>query len=182
MIQCGDHNSGMTVDINGKYRYSLHRMWDFNKESILWFLLNPSTANESVFDPTLIRCQNYSKKWGYGGFRVINVFSLRSPDFNYVKNYSGDIVGVQNDKLIRKECELASKIIVGWGNNVWRYIGRLKSLDKILYHFNLYALKVTNRGYPSHPLYLRKSLEPFLYKKTKQSLLEVINDARHRTS
>jgi len=37
----------------------------------LFIGLNPSTANEEVDDPTIRRCVNYAKDWGYGGFMMV---------------------------------------------------------------------------------------------------------------
>jgi len=34
--------------------------------------LNPSTADENENDPTITRCINFAKSWGYGGVCVTN--------------------------------------------------------------------------------------------------------------
>ena len=56
------------------YRYSLSRIWDKKKKYVLFVGLNPSTADEEVDDPTIRRCINYAKNWGYGGFLMVNLF------------------------------------------------------------------------------------------------------------
>jgi hypothetical protein len=37
--------------------------------------LNPSTADENQDDPTITRCINFAKSWGYGGVCVTNLFA-----------------------------------------------------------------------------------------------------------
>ena len=172
----GNDNAGIILDNSGKYRYSLWRLWDRRKPIVCWILLNPSTADELKLDPTLIRCKRYSEDWGFGGFRVVNVFGLRSLNSKVLFN-NIDPVGNDNDTIIRKECMCVSKIVVGWGNNVLRFKDRFKDrfreLSELLYYEELYALKLTKRYQPAHPLYLRRDVKPFLYKKEGQSLLEV---------
>ena len=38
--------------------------------------LNPSTADENENDPTITRCINFAKSWGYGSVCVTNLFAL----------------------------------------------------------------------------------------------------------
>jgi len=40
--------------------------------------LNPSTADETSDDPTLTRCINYAKYWGFGGVCMANLFAFRA--------------------------------------------------------------------------------------------------------
>lgn len=64
----------------GKYRYSLSRIWDENKANVLFIMLNPSTADGDVDDPTIRRCIGFAKSWGYGGIYVGNLFAYRATD------------------------------------------------------------------------------------------------------
>jgi hypothetical protein len=160
----GNNSAGAVFDISGKYRYALWRVWDISKLYIGWILLNPSTADELKLDPTLRRCKRFSEGWGYGGFYVFNVFGLKSTNPKELIK-SRDPIGNLNDSTIIFKITCVSKIIVGWGNNILKFKERYLELDKILCHEELYALKVTNLDQPSHPLYLKKDLKPFLYKK-----------------
>ncbi len=40
--------------------------------------LNPSIADETIDDPTITRCINYAKAWGYGTLLMTNLFAFRS--------------------------------------------------------------------------------------------------------
>ena len=43
---------------------------------ILFIGLNPSTADETKNDPTIRRCINFAKDWGYGGVMIANLFAF----------------------------------------------------------------------------------------------------------
>lgn len=57
----------------GQYRYFLSRKWKKGKGCV-FVMLNPHKANESLNDPTIIRCIGFARDWGYGGIEVVNLF------------------------------------------------------------------------------------------------------------
>ena len=62
----------------GKYRYSLTRIWDESKPKVMFIMLNSSTANANNDDPTIRRCINFAKAWGFGDLYVCNIFAYRA--------------------------------------------------------------------------------------------------------
>jgi len=73
--------------------------------------LNPSTADETKDDPTIRRCINYAKRWGYSGLCMTNLFALRATKPAVMKANPGP-VGRENDYQIQEnitkheyECE-----------------------------------------------------------------------------
>ena len=138
-----------------KYRYSLSRIWDKQKKFVLFIGLNPSTADEKVDDPTIRRCVNYAKKWGYGGFIMVNLFAYRATLPSNLKKVKYP-VGRDNDKYIVKLSKKADITVAAWGNN-----GNLYNRDKHVLSLvpNLMCLKVNKSGQPAHPLYLKKDLK-----------------------
>lgn len=56
------------LSVDRKYRYVLTRTWDETLPNIMFVGLNPSTADETTDDPTIRRCINFAKSWGYGGY------------------------------------------------------------------------------------------------------------------
>ena len=137
------------------YRYSLSRIWDKKKKYVLFIGLNPSTANEEAVDPTIRRCVNYAKDWGYGGFMMVNLFAYRTTLPSNLKKVKYP-VGTENDKYIVTLSKKADITVAAWGNN-----GNLYSRDKKVLSLvpNLMCLKVNKSGQPAHPLYLKKDLK-----------------------
>ena len=141
------------------YRYKLWRLWS-DEPPVLFIMLNPSTADADRTDPTVERCVRYARAWGDGGLLVCNLFALRSTDPQELYKHIAPI-GTRNDEAILAEAERASRIICAWGNH-GRHLGRSYYLRRLLEDngFDLWVLKLTSKGEPNHPLYLRRDLQP----------------------
>ena len=140
-----------------KYRYSLSRIWNQNKPYCFFCLLNPSTADENINDPTVSRCMRFASDWGYGGLMVGNIFAFRATDPKEMKAAAFP-VGPENDKYLFEMSSGAGITVCGWGNH-----GKYKRrgdhvLKKILK--DPHYLEMTKYGQPGHPLYLRSDLKP----------------------
>ena len=122
--------------------------------------LNPSTADETKSDPTVTRCMNYARQWGYDGLIMTNLFAYRSTDPKALKAVD-DPVGPENDRYLIMSAIKASLVAAAWGNH-GGYLGRDGRVgSKLLqYRSKLHVLKRTKLGYPSHPLYLKSDLKP----------------------
>lgn len=159
----------------GKYRYSLYRGWDDLKPLCTFIMLNPSTADAENDDPTIRRCINYAKDWGYGGLLVLNLFAYRATDPQELKEVD-DPIGPGNDKHIKDEVwatiHFGGIVVCAWGTH-----GALNQRGAFIEQMfkgmgvRPFCLKETKSGFPSHPLYLAKSLQPFeLHKKSMYKL------------
>lgn len=71
-------NTNAILSEDRKYRYVLSRIWDESKPMVMIIGLNPSTADETKNDPTIIRCIDFAKSWGYGGVYMLNLFAFRA--------------------------------------------------------------------------------------------------------
>jgi|TARA_B110000971_G_scaffold121074_1_gene124015 hypothetical protein len=142
-----------------RYRYALWRTWDQNKPSVLFIGLNPSTADETNDDPTLTRCINYAKYWGYGSVCIANIFAYRAtkPKELFARKR---IIGKENNHWLFKLANDADLVIAAWGNH-GQYKNR-SSHVKLMFK-QLHCLKLTKKGEPAHPLYLRADLTPTLF-------------------
>ncbi len=78
------------------YRFALWRTWDESKPFAMIIGLNPSTADEVENDPTITRCINFAKSWGYGGVCMANLFAYRATEPSVMKSQN-DPVGADND-------------------------------------------------------------------------------------
>jgi len=152
-----------------KYRYTLYRSWDSNLGYAMFIGLNPSTADETLDDPTVRRCINFARAWGYGGLCMMNLFAYRTKDPKHMKAAHKPI-GVDNDKWLISESMRAGVIIAAWGNH-GSYLGRDEEVRVMLH--DLHYLALTKSGKPKHPLYLKKDLMPKklkdLYSRVTQS-------------
>lgn len=143
-----------------RYRYTLWRTWGTGP-TINFIMLNPSTADERVNDPTIERCQRRADKLGYGGLIVTNLFALRATDPDDMLRDAAP-VGPENDDAIRESACQANQIVCAWGNH-GSHLGRGAMILTMLRNFcphKLHALKVSKSGQPSHPLYLSYDLMP----------------------
>ena len=139
-----------------KYRYALWRTWDESKPYAMFVGLNPSTADEVNNDPTVIRCINFAKSWGYGGLCMANLFAYRATEPDEMMA-AVEPVGSANDDWLVNLANEAGVVVAGWGND-GRYLNRSKDVVGLLP--NLHYLKRNKSGEPAHPLYLKSDLRP----------------------
>jgi len=152
-------NKNATFSDCRKYRYALSRTWNGKKKAILFIGLNPSTADEKIDDPTIRRCINYAKNWGYGSLLMVNLFAYRATMSSELKNVKNPI-GNDNDLHIIELSKKADLAVAAWGNEGF-FLNRDKEIKKILP--NLMCLKINKSGQPAHPLYQKKDLKLIKY-------------------
>tara|TARA_B100001029_G_scaffold24619_1_gene17226 strand:+ start:2889 stop:3341 length:453 start_codon:yes stop_codon:yes gene_type:complete len=137
---------------NRKHRYLLSRIWDLNNENILFIMLNPSSADEDIDDATTTKVIRFSKKWGYGGLHICNLYTYRTSSpkklFSIPKNKRGS-----NKSEIKKYAKKCFKIVYAWGNKekVPPWLNQMVS--------NPSFIELSKEGVPKHPLYLKSNLK-----------------------
>lgn len=150
----------------GRYRFLLGRRWGSDGPGACWVMLNPSTADAEIDDPTIRRCVGFSRAWGYTGLVVVNLFAWRATDPGDLVR-ADDPVGPGNDQWIRDAVSDAAMVVAAWGNppkpgRLYRrgrtVEGLIKASGRIIHHLGL-----TKDGHPRHPLYVRgdTSLQEF---------------------
>jgi hypothetical protein len=125
--------------------------------------LNPSTADETKDDPTIRRCVQFAKDWGYEAVCMTNLFAFRATDPKAMLA-EPDPVGQDNDRWLL-ECASGAEIVVAaWGANG----GHMGRGDAVRGMFEgLQKLRLTKGGFPQHPLYLPASLCPTEWKRDR---------------
>lgn len=151
------------ISDDGAYRYTLGRKWSEDAGVAVFVMLNPSTADSSVDDPTIRRCAGFAKALGCGGLHVVNLYAYRATKPADLWG-TADPVGPENDEVLRATFLTAygegSPVIAAWGANA--EIPRSSAVYSLARGAGvaLTALGVTKAGAPRHPLYLPKSARP----------------------
>ncbi len=155
-------------DETKKYRYVLSRQWGNNKNFVNFILLNPSTADENIDDPTIKACIKFASKWKYAsklkydGIWVTNLFAFRATKPSDLKQCSCPI-GKQNNQYLKKYSTESKMVVIAWGNH-GNFLNRDKEVIKILSKIkNLHYLDITKGGNPKHPLYINRKTKPKKY-------------------
>ena len=148
--------SGAVFSDCRKFRYALWRMWDEDKPHVMIIGLNPSTADEKVNDPTITRCINFARSWGFGGVCVTNLFGFRATSTTQLKAHH-DPIGKENDAWVHEMAKGAAITVAAWGNH-GKFLNR--SLDIFPSLDQLHCIKMNKSGEPAHPLYLKAELKP----------------------
>lgn len=117
-------------------------------------MLNPSTADAIVDDPTIYRCMQFSYLWGYGGIVVVNIFAFRTPHPSVLRT-AAEPVGAHNDRYILDARSRTAGLVLAWGNH-GNLLERSAAVRKLLGRGRkpVWCLGVTKSGEPHHPLYL----------------------------
>ena len=145
-----------SISPTGTYRWWLLREWDIEGARICWIMLNPSTADAEVDDPTIRRCIKFSQRWGFGSLVVVNLFPIRSSTTEVAKIFSQSSVlkvKARNDREVLKMARESRKVVCAWGAAPWAQEVGEWYVDILLTEgINTYCLRETQRGCPTHPL------------------------------
>lgn len=147
-----------TISDCGKYRYWLERRWEEHKDYLNFIMLNPSTADAEVDDPTIRKCIGFAKKWGYGGIHVTNLFAFRATDPSELERCECPI-GPNNGSYLEAGILSAPVTICAWGAN--KMAAKLApKIAGLLKNGRAMALRRNKDGSPAHPLYVPYSVTP----------------------
>tara|TARA_Y100001968_G_scaffold281139_1_gene278215 strand:+ start:775 stop:1209 length:435 start_codon:yes stop_codon:yes gene_type:complete len=131
--------------------------------------LNPSKANSSYNDRTLLRIINFCSRWNYKNIYVINLFALISKSPLKLIN-SKDPIGENNNLITYKSLEFWLEdtncdLWLGWGDK-GQLNGRDREVLKLIKNFSNFkstennyskpvlSLGLSKKGNPLHPLYM----------------------------
>ena len=146
-----------------QYRYALWRVWDDrylkSKGYALFIGLNPSTGDETQDGPTIRRCINFAKSWGYGGYYMANLFAISATRLRDMLIVS-DPVGPDNDRWLEQLAQGAGIVVVAWGTPGGH---RGRDMDVLSMLGTVHCLDITKHGFPKHPLYVRATQKPICY-------------------
>lgn len=145
---------GADLSDDGMYRYELTREWG-SEPPLVFIMLNPSSADALVDDPTIRRCMGFADREGFGGIIVVNLFAFRTFDPKEMAK-AADPVGPENAEYLRRVvAEYPGAIVVAWGaHKMAEGPGRTLNYEVTSGGVSLQCLGRTKAGAPRHPLYL----------------------------
>jgi hypothetical protein len=153
---------------DGAYRYFLAR--DLGAGPTATFImLNPSTADAEVDDPTVRKCLGFCRRWGCGRLHILNLFAIRSSSPAEMKQ-AADPVGTETERYFARVVrtsrrrrgvgDQAGLVVCAWGvhgrhlHRDWEVMAWLSKRPAI----RPVCLGLTRDGYPVHPLYVPYSV------------------------
>ncbi len=156
----------------GDRRYILTRGWTKplgTDKRVLWVMLNPSTAGAKEDDPTVRRCSNFARSWGYAGIIVVNLFSLIATRPIHLSEEPATMAS--NEAMFLRYVFRSPKVamvMAAWGSQPiltknpdrWRTV----VTDVVEAGHTVMSLGTTADGSPRHPLYVRGDSAPQLWK------------------
>jgi hypothetical protein len=109
---CANIRSEAAFSEDGKNRYWLSREWGWMAPYGIFLLINPSTADALLTDPTTNRCMEIAIRWGWRGFGIVNL----SPEIGCPPPILL-VSSVVNDDWIKIALAKADIFVVGTGED-----------------------------------------------------------------
>lgn len=157
------------------HRTHLSRRWAESGPMGVFIMLNPSTADDHENDPTIRRCIGFAKQFGWSGFRVANLFTMRATkprDLYAMLKADPDKANDTFANVVLAEAfEEAEKsgdqVVAAWGKpghrNVAARASQVQAMASI-HGATLWCLGTNKDGSPKHPLYLRADSPLVVYR------------------
>lgn len=160
-----------------EYRYILGTR---GQKSLICVGINPSTAAPDALDPTLQSAQRIALNNGYDSFLMFNVYAQRATDPDDMEKTYNPALHAENLKAFRYALSIGEHPAVwaAWGTIIEKrdylpacLLDVLKAGEEAGAVWYC-AGKVSKKGHPHHPLYLRKDekLCPFDIKSYLETL------------
>lgn len=151
------------ISADQKYRYALVRDGlrdgtpghQYAGRTVAFLMLNPSTADAQVDDPTIRRCMGFARTWGYDKLVVGNLFAYRATDPADLPD-DDEAVGPENLEWLRRLVHESTLVIAAWGASP----KAAARAEEVNFHIPMHCLGLTKSGAPRHPLYVRADTKP----------------------
>lgn len=165
-------------DFYSEYRYILGTR---GEDPLICIGINPSTAAPDDLDNTLKSVERIALHNGYDSFIMFNVYAQRATNPDDMERECNALLHEENMKAFEYILNLCDQpsVWAAWGNIIEkrRYLPDcVRSMIELGEKHNASwysAGKISKKGHPHHPLYLRKDtpLDPFDVKTYIESLV-----------
>ena len=154
-----------TARMTGPYRYTLERRLSHaSGKNLLWIMLNPSTADHMVDDPTIRKVMGFTERAEGAALAVVNLYAWRATDPQQCKQQGSTAIGPDNYEALLEGAMYAHQIVCAWGAHTWAAPQAVRVLRHLRdYTDKMFCLRTTKSGAPAHPLYIpyTQALQPF---------------------
>lgn len=138
----------------GRYRYQLERHASDAAPmgTLLWVMLNPSTADAEKDDRTIRRVIDFTRRSNFRDLIVVNLFAYRATDPAELIEVD-DPEGPDNERFAIEAWQRSSGIMVAWGKAMptkWKQTP--PKVQRLFEGRSLWCLGVNGDGSPRHPL------------------------------
>lgn len=151
------------ISSSGIYRWWLFRCWAAKLPLIIWVMMNPSTADHTKNDPTILKVIRYSKRWGYGAVLVLNIYAFRTSRPENLPRKLSAAVGRSNDWWIKTLFRFAARknipVVCAWGVRHKERGCQVRALADEA-GLPLMCLELALNAEPKHPRFLSEGLNP----------------------
>lgn len=164
-------------DFYSEYRYILGTR---GEKPLICIGINPSTAAPDDLDNTLKSVERIALHNGYDSFIMFNVYAQRATNPDDMERECNSLLHAENMKAFEYILSLSDQPAVwaAWGNIIEKrpYLPDcVRSMIEIgaRYQAKWYSAgKISKKGHPHHPLYLKKDtpLDPFDIEKYIETL------------
>ncbi|MGD1946827.1 MAG: DUF1643 domain-containing protein [Croceivirga sp.] len=157
--------SGAIFNDDKSNRYILWRKWDSRLPNLLFIGLNPSKADGASDDPTTLRLSAHTKRFGHGGFYLLNCFTHIATN---PRNLRASGNWQVNLNYVNKIAPLCETVVFVWGKHTLvQQLGRDQYFQKRFPRAKCFGSNVD--GSPKHPLYLpyKTALKDFATQKSQ---------------
>lgn len=160
-----------------RHRFLLTRKWKTQKEEryilglygeVLWILLNPSNANDTIDDPTIKKIVTFTDRMGFTSLSVVNLYSYISSSPAVLWNeQTREERKDLNFAYIKAAADKATRIMFTWGDYQVAHTMGAKITAMLLANGNriFYCLGKNVNGSPKHPVRLSYSTQVEVYYK-----------------
>lgn len=178
-----DYTKGAVISADGKYRYYLERRWigERPNDTLGFLMLNPSSADSNIDDPTIRRCVGFAHRMGYSGIAVVNLMAYRATKPKNLPESQEAIGPLRNYYYNRIGVFHCSRVVCAWGGKLPATFTEF-DMGQALMAIGVDMLSVSDsgrfqcfgycsNGAPRHPLMLPNDaqLEPFRLNSTSEA-------------
>jgi hypothetical protein len=151
LVDAGGPGKGALLSKDKRYRYLLTRRLDYRRKgTVVFVMLNPSTADHITDDQTIKAVKHFGVANGFSHLKVVNLMALRTA---YPKELrlADDPYGPHNEDIVEQTLAGADRVVVAWGAHDLAPFPRVFDLFPVIIGAEPWCLGLTKYGHPRHP-------------------------------